>query len=42
MHARVKAAPSTREGLAAVKGYLLPLINSGDLLPATVSRLKTS
>ncbi|WP_308368075.1 integrase [Streptomyces sp. ISL-36] len=39
MHARVKATPSTREGLAAVKGYLLPLVDSGALLPATVSRL---
>lgn len=38
MHAQVKAAKSTREGLAAVKSYLLPLINSGAPLPATVSR----
>ncbi|MFI0156652.1 integrase [Streptomyces lydicus] len=38
MHARAKATPSTREGLAAVKECLQKLINSGDLLPATVSR----
>ncbi|MFI9585992.1 integrase [Streptomyces sp. NPDC052236] len=38
MHARVKATPSTRGGLAAVKNYLQPLVDSGALLPATVSR----
>lgn len=38
MHARVKATPSTRGGLAAVKDYLQPLLDSGALLPATVSR----
>jgi len=38
MHARVKATPSTRGGLAAVKNYLQPLLDSGALLPATVSR----
>lgn len=38
MHARVKATPSTRGGLAAVKNYLQPLADSGALLPATVSR----
>ncbi|MFD4338382.1 integrase [Streptomyces anulatus] len=39
MHAQVKSAKTTREGLAALKSYLLPLINSGAPLPATVSRL---
>ena len=39
MHARVKATPSTRGGLAAVKRYLQPLVDSGTPLPATVSRL---
>ncbi|MDX3527518.1 integrase [Streptomyces sp. ID05-39B] len=38
MHARVTATPSTRGGLAAVKNYLQPLVDSGALLPATVSR----
>ncbi|GHG12369.1 integrase [Streptomyces filamentosus] len=38
MNARVKATPSTRGGLAAVKNYLQPLLDSGALLPATVSR----
>ncbi|MCC2275497.1 integrase [Streptomyces sp. ET3-23] len=38
MHARVKATPSTRGGLAAVKNYLQPLLDSGAPLPATVSR----
>lgn len=38
MHARVKATPSTRGGLAAAKNYLQPLLDSGALLPATVSR----
>ncbi|MFG2569261.1 integrase [Streptomyces sp. NPDC048567] len=38
MHARVKATPTTRGGLAAVKNYLQPLVDSGALLPATVSR----
>ncbi|MGV2917291.1 hypothetical protein [Streptomyces alfalfae] len=39
MHAQVKSTKTTREGLAAVKSYLLPLINSGAPLPATVSRM---
>jgi hypothetical protein len=39
MHAQVKAAKTTREGLAALKSYLLPLVNSGAPLPVTVSRL---
>ncbi|WSA74574.1 integrase [Streptomyces sp. NBC_01799] len=38
MHAVVKGAKSTRESLAAVRGYLLPLIESGAPLPAMVSR----
>jgi hypothetical protein len=38
MHAVAKANKSTREGLAAVRDYLMPLIDSGALLPATVSR----
>jgi integrase len=38
MHARVTATPSTRGGLAAVKNYLQPLVDSGAFLPATVSR----
>ncbi|MET7361197.1 integrase [Streptomyces sp. NPDC005562] len=39
MHAQVKSAKTTREGLAAVKSYLLPLVNSGAPLPCTLSRL---
>ncbi|MDH6522191.1 integrase [Streptomyces sp. SAI-090] len=39
MHAAVKATASTREGLAAVRAYLTPLIDSGGLLPSTVSRM---
>lgn len=39
MRAQAKAAKTTREGLAALKSYLLPLINYGAPLPATVSRL---
>ncbi|MFD5393340.1 hypothetical protein ACFWJW_03685 [Streptomyces sp. NPDC127097] len=38
MHARVTATPSARGGLAAVKNYLQPLVDSGAPLPATVSR----
>ncbi|MFF8882914.1 hypothetical protein [Streptomyces flaveolus] len=39
MPAQVNAAETTREGLAALRSYLLSLVNSGAALPAAVSRL---